>query len=225
MLVEPHDASRIRQPEISQPLVTAIQLTLVALLEDWNIFPDNVIGHSSGEIAAAYAAGYISKEDAIINAFYRGHAAKVASDSNLSVGMMAVGLGKDEIRPHLEDLADSVYVACVNSPRSITLSGVKTSLEMLRDRLSSVGIFVRILQVDLAYHSPFMKTIGDRYEHSLGQNLPVVGEQPSNTRHTSMFSTVTGEVIKNNPDSQYWRKKYVLACSILARASRDAVRL
>ncbi|KAL2703944.1 Highly reducing polyketide synthase ClaI [Penicillium crustosum] len=206
MLVEPHDASRIRQPEISQPLVTAIQLTLVALLEDWNIFPDNVIGHSSGEIAAAYAAGYISKEDAIINAFYRGHAAKVASDSNLSVGMMAVGLGKDEIRPHLEDLADSVYVACVNSPRSITLSGVKTSLEMLRDRLSSVGIFVRILQVDLAYHSPFMKTIGDRYEHSLGQNLPVVGEQPSNTRHTSMFSTVTGEVIKNNPDSQYWRK-------------------
>lgn len=175
------------------------------LLRDWNVVPQNVIGHSSGEIAAAYAAGYITKEEAITIAFYRGYAAKQLSNAESSVGMMAVGLSADDIQPYLHDMADSVFVACVNSPRSITLSGLKTSLEILREQLSSTGIFARILQVDLAYHSPFMKPIGEEYERLLQQDLHLPSCQEANVNETSMFSTLTGELISEKPDAEYWR--------------------
>ena len=54
--------SSIDSPSISQPACTALQLALVDLLKSWKIFPQSVIGHSSGEIAAAYAAGILDME-------------------------------------------------------------------------------------------------------------------------------------------------------------------
>ncbi|KAL8867225.1 MAG: hypothetical protein Q9198_008596, partial [Flavoplaca austrocitrina] len=70
-LVEPRSPELLRSPEFSQPLVTALQLVLMAVLEDWGVTPQAVIGHSSGELAAACAAGHLSKEDALKAAFYR----------------------------------------------------------------------------------------------------------------------------------------------------------
>jgi acyl transferase domain-containing protein len=61
----------LRQPEFSQPLVTALQIALLRVLEEWGISPDAVVGHSSGEIAAAYAANLLSSSDAIKVAYYQ----------------------------------------------------------------------------------------------------------------------------------------------------------
>lgn len=55
----------LRHPEFSQSLVTALQIALLRVLEEWGIFPVAVVGHSSGEIAAAYAANLLSSSDAI----------------------------------------------------------------------------------------------------------------------------------------------------------------
>ncbi|KAJ5174169.1 Acyl transferase/acyl hydrolase/lysophospholipase [Penicillium canariense] len=75
-LVEPRSPEHLRQPEFSQPLVTALQLVLIDLLRSWGIQPESVVGHASGEIAAACAAGLLTPEDAIKIAIFRGQAAK-----------------------------------------------------------------------------------------------------------------------------------------------------
>ncbi|KAI0538967.1 hypothetical protein GGR58DRAFT_525418 [Xylaria digitata] len=81
-LNEPRSAEHLRAPEISQPLVTALQLGLLALLKDRGLEPSAVIGHSSGEIASAAAAGFISEEEAIKIAYLRGKAAKDVEIAN-----------------------------------------------------------------------------------------------------------------------------------------------
>ncbi|KAL9601094.1 MAG: hypothetical protein Q9179_002982 [Wetmoreana sp. 5 TL-2023] len=66
------DRSDINDARFSQPLCTALQVGIVSLLRSWGIRPNAVVGHSSGEIAAAFAAGMISLRSAIITAYYRG---------------------------------------------------------------------------------------------------------------------------------------------------------
>jgi acyl transferase domain-containing protein len=83
-LIEPRDAEHLRKREFSQPLVTALQIALVDTLKRWGISAKEVVGHSSGEIAAAYAAGLLSKKAAIIAAYYRGQAAPLSSRVILS---------------------------------------------------------------------------------------------------------------------------------------------
>ncbi|GKZ37768.1 type I Iterative Polyketide synthase (PKS) [Aspergillus brasiliensis] len=203
-LTESRDGSHIRQPELSQPLVTALQLALVELFRSSGINPQGVVGHSSGEIAAAYAAGYISKADAIKIAFYRGYAAKVHPME--SVGMMAVGLGPEEVQPYIEKHQDLVQIACINSPKSVTLSGRVDGLEAVKEPLIADGHFARLLQVDLAYHSRFMTEIGDSYYSFLQSNI-ASGEAGADT--TTMFSSVTGSRMQDIPDARYWKQNMV----------------
>ena len=84
--------------------MTALQLALSDIFKSWGVQPIGVVGHSSGEIAAASAAGLISQEEAIKIAFLRGQAASdLGNDSQTTVGMLAVGLGADEVLPYLKD--------------------------------------------------------------------------------------------------------------------------
>jgi acyl transferase domain-containing protein len=64
-LGKPEKESRIGQGELAQPTTTAIQIALVDLFATFGIHPRRVVGHSSGEIAAAYAAGRIDRHAAI----------------------------------------------------------------------------------------------------------------------------------------------------------------
>ncbi|RAK83310.1 putative polyketide synthase [Aspergillus costaricaensis CBS 115574] len=203
-LTESRDGSHIRQPELSQPLVTALQLALVDLFRSSGISPKGVVGHSSGEIAAAYAAGYVSKADAIKIAFYRGYAAKVHPMD--SVGMMAVGLGPEAVQPYIEKHQDLVQIACINSPQSVTLSGRTDGLEAVKEPLVADGHFARLLQVDLAYHSRFMTEIGESYHSLLLSNI-ACGETGTDT--TTMFSSVTGSRMEAIPDATYWKRNMV----------------
>jgi len=124
--------------------VTALQLFILSVLEEWGSKPLAVVGHSSGEIAAAYAAGYLSKEEAIKVAFYRGQSAKNCKrDENIPVGMLAVGLGPDAALPYLKGVEHLVEIACFNSLKSVTLSGTVSALETIKDRLTKDGHFAR----------------------------------------------------------------------------------
>lgn len=100
-LTEPRSAEKIRQPEFSQPLVTALQLAILRVLSDWDVTPEAVVGHSSGEIAAAAAAGLITSEKAIKIAYYRGQAAKKVCPDVLQ-GMLAVVTSAEDIENYLK---------------------------------------------------------------------------------------------------------------------------
>lgn len=149
-LLNKNENSRISEPEICQPACTAIQVALTDTLRDWGAHPDFVIGHSSGEIAAAYASGAITAQVAIAIAYYRGYAMR-----KLSVqrgGMAAVGMSSGDARRYLRE---GVTVACENSPRSVTLSGNKDVLEEVLKQIlaSEPDTFCKMLNVSIPYHS------------------------------------------------------------------------
>jgi acyl transferase domain-containing protein len=121
----------------------------VNLLRSWNINPACVVGHSSGEIAAAYACRAITAKEAILVAYYRGQVTKKVT---VDGGMAAIGLGCDDVSPLL---VPGVTIACMNSHKSATISGDADKLEAVvaAVKKSHPDVLARILRVEKAYHS------------------------------------------------------------------------
>lgn len=144
------DESRVGQAEFSQPLATAVQLMVVNILRDWGIHPVAVVGHSSGEIAAAYASNALTMREAIICAYIRGWA---TTKQDRIGAMAAVGLGRDSVQHLLSE--GKVVIACENSPSSVTISGDSDEVDRTIEAIkaSADDVFVRRLHVDKAYHS------------------------------------------------------------------------
>ncbi|KAL6244509.1 Type I Iterative PKS [Rhinocladiella similis] len=201
-LAKDKDMSRIDETELSQACCTALQLALVDLLRSWDVLPKAVIGHSSGEIAAAYAKGAISRVYAMKAAYYRGvYANKLKEVSpDMKLGMLAVGIGETQMKPYLEPVQDKVTIACYNSPSSLTLSGEVNSLDKVEEALKAESIFARKLKVNVAYHSTYLKAISEEYINSLGDEKPL-----SNSDNVKMISTVTGLPIESSGlETSYW---------------------
>ncbi|KIW56108.1 hypothetical protein PV05_04791 [Exophiala xenobiotica] len=201
-LIKSKEDSRIDETELSQACCTALQLALIDLLRSWEVLPKTVIGHSSGEIAAAYAKGAISRTYAMKAAYYRGvYANKLKEVSpDLKLGMLAVGVGEGQIKPYLEPVKDKVTIACYNSPSSLTLSGEVSSLDQVEEALKTDAIFARKLKVNVAYHSTYLKTISDDYLAALGEEKPL-----TNSDDIKMVSTVTGLPVESSSlQTSYW---------------------
>ncbi|KAF2180759.1 reducing type I polyketide synthase [Zopfia rhizophila CBS 207.26] len=200
--------SNINRPDYAQPISTAIQVALVDLMRSLDVHPTAVVGHSSGEVAAAYAIGALSAQSAWKITFYRGmYSAQLAASKQAGGSMMAVGLSEAEIQPYIDQLSgefntDAITVACINSPKSITLSGDTACIVRIGRELKEQGIFARKLLVDLAYHTPALNQVADQYSTSVG--TVQLGEPPS--RPVTMISSVTGKPISEDQlcTAQYW---------------------
>ncbi|KAI1473663.1 ketoacyl-synt-domain-containing protein [Daldinia eschscholtzii] len=177
-LLKDEERTLINKPEISQPATTAIQVALVDLLTKYfGVTPNYVCGHSSGEIAAAYALGALSREDAWELSFHRGRCAGALLTSKdhapLKGSMLAVGLSSSEAQKYVDLVGnDKVVVACVNSPASVTLSGDEDAIQELQKTFQAAGVFSRLLVVDIAYHSHHMKRCEDAYLQSIAHIRP-----------------------------------------------------
>ena len=205
------DESRVNEASISQPCCTAIQISLVDLLKSWGIQPNVVCGHSSGEIAAAYAAGYLGAADAMKVAFWRGETIRNLKirHPELKGRMIAVGLStkqaEDYISKVLVSCPGKVVVACINSPKSVTISGDESAIQLLQTSLENEGIFNRLLQVDVAYHSHHMEMIRKEYIATIQDVVP---QRPKQT--VRMISSVTGGLVQSKDlDAQYWARNMV----------------
>ncbi|KAI0879040.1 hypothetical protein GGS24DRAFT_486779 [Hypoxylon argillaceum] len=198
-LFAPESESRVNQAEYAQPLCTVLQVALVDLLTHWGVKPHAVVGHSSGEIAAAYAAGVLSREHCLKIAYHRGRVSNQAREKHPDGTMMAVGLSAEEAQQYLTETGDTVVVACVNSPASITLSGNKAALLDLQTTFNQQNIFCRLLQVENAYHSPQMRSVAEEYRNSIADITPV--DQSS----TQFYSSVDGHRIPTaRLTADYW---------------------
>ncbi|KAK2624711.1 hypothetical protein QTJ16_005904 [Diplocarpon rosae] len=196
-------ANRINDAEVSQPLCTAIQIALVDIFSMWDINPQVSIGHSSGEIGAAYAAGLIAAPEAIAAAFCRGRA---VAQTSAPGSMLAVGLGPDDIKEHLL-LETDVSIACENSPNSVTLSGPTKCIVHLQEELSAKSIFARELKTGRAYHSPYMAPVSTVYDEMLKNALQTLSDDDLLWRRSrsQMISSVTGELVSGNDmPPAYW---------------------
>lgn len=193
------DRECIDRPEYSQPLSTALQIALVELLKTFNIIPKAVVGHSSGEIAAAYAIGALSLPSACKAAYFRGQlAGKLRSESPTAGAMMSVNLAQEDAEVRLN--SSEVKVACINSPSNCTVSGPEDNIDELKAQLDKEEIFAQKLKTGVAYHSPSMQSIAQEYAELMGSLDTGV------TTGIPMVSSVTGKVVRPRElaNTQYW---------------------
>ncbi|KAF9875052.1 hypothetical protein CkaCkLH20_07318 [Colletotrichum karsti] len=193
------ETSKIGLAHISQPVCTALQVALVDLLRSWNVVPGAVIGHSSGEIAAAYAKGAITREDAWAIAYHRG---RLAGNISLDGAMLATSLGPQDAESYIEQHAPGkAVVGCVNSPSSTTLSGDADAIDQLFSAIKADGHFARKLKVNVAYHSPHMEAVAKEYRQSIAHITPL----PEDPRSAKMFSSLhPGSVSSEQLGPDYW---------------------
>lgn len=197
------ETSRLAQTRFSQPICTALQLAILSLLNEWNITPSAVVGHSSGELAAAFAAGILSFENCLVAAYYRGvyMSNNTTNHENVSGAMMAVGMTKSEAMTELSNYGGRLVIAAINSPSSITVSGDRDSVFQLKEHLATRKIFARQLSVAQAFHSHHMIPLAQDYERALRDHRGF----KSQTAKIRMFSSVSARIA--NPekmDATYW---------------------
>ncbi|KAK0669442.1 putative polyketide synthase [Cercophora samala] len=195
----------------SQPVCTAIQIALVDLLSGWEVRPSAVCGHSSGEIAAAYAAGILSLEAAIVTAYYRGLYMSTGLDAPDSIpgAMMAMGLSAAEAKAELAAYTGRLTIAAINSPSSVTASGDLDAITKLKEQLLARRVFARQLKVEQAFHSHHMAPMASRYQAALESSELVRPQKPTATAR--MFSSVTARVISESSSlgPGYWAANMV----------------
>jgi acyl transferase domain-containing protein/NADPH:quinone reductase-like Zn-dependent oxidoreductase/NADP-dependent 3-hydroxy acid dehydrogenase YdfG len=229
-LLDSPETSKINDATRSQPICTAVQIGLVELLGSYGIQPTSVVGHSSGEMAAAYAAGLLTSSQAILVAYFRGYA---VGELRSKGRMMAAGSGPDEAKALIEakGLQGQARVACVNSPESVTISGAPSAIDTLEAELQAQNKFTRKLETGgRAYHSHMMEEIGPLYESLLASvfDVPSSGSDSGFSSSSSqaeeskvkMFSSVghnpetlrvldsetLASTLATGTDAAYWRQ-------------------
>ncbi|PYI03687.1 polyketide synthase [Aspergillus sclerotiicarbonarius CBS 121057] len=202
-LSAPEAISRLNTAAVSLPLRTALQVIQVRILRSLGIEFAAVVGHSSGEIAAAYAAGRLTAGEAIRVAYLRGVAAQYAGAPGESGAMLAVGISLDQAEALCSEApyAGRVCVAAVNSPASVTLSGDSELISELEWLFESLEQSPRRLRVDTAYHSHHMIPCADPYIQAM-EDCQIEGLQGLSA--TKWYSSVFDDRVMENLDVQYW---------------------
>ncbi|KAI0446147.1 putative polyketide synthase [Xylaria telfairii] len=223
-ILDPEGDSKVNEAERSQPLCTAIQIAILSVLRGWGVEPSATIGHSSGEISAAYAAGLITETQAMAVAYFRGY---VASRIQTSGAMLATSLSVELANKFIQDekLEGLVCVACINSPQSVTLSGSYQSINLLFEKIRERKIFARkLLTGGLAYHSHMMKEVGSLYRDLL---IPYFdSEVKKETSNIPMFSSVWPSQNDNKEMEwkvdmpKYWKENLELPVQFSSAAAR-----
>ncbi|XP_069715553.1 phthioceranic/hydroxyphthioceranic acid synthase-like [Phaenicophaeus curvirostris] len=197
-----HSPEDLLNPELSQPMLFTLQVALASLLKYWGIKPVAAVGHSVGEVAAAHFAGYLSLADAVKVIYHRSRLqAKTASGRMLVVGNIPV----EEIAERLRAYSGKVCIAVFNSPVSCTLSGNSESVDAVQKDLAQAfsqrNIFLRVLNVPAAYHSPSMDMILGELEESIQPLEKQKGEM-------EVISTLTGVAASENDfaHGRFWAR-------------------
>ncbi|MFY0728116.1 SDR family NAD(P)-dependent oxidoreductase [Pseudomonas sp. NFX15] len=187
---------RYHLTEIAQPALFALQVGVTRMLASLGVVPQVVMGHSVGEVAAAWASGALTLEDATRVIFHRSRLQGLTAGSGQ---MSAVGLSGSATADLLQELGlEDVVVAGENSARGATVAGSLAGLERLEQVLTERQVFVRRLGLDYAFHSPAMNVIGEPVVEALRDIVPRACRIP-------MISTVTGGALDGERlDAEYW---------------------
>ncbi|MGF6916163.1 SDR family NAD(P)-dependent oxidoreductase [Paraburkholderia sp. 40] len=221
MLREGVSAETLAATEHSQPLLFAIQVGVVRVLEARGVTYDVCVGHSVGEVAAAWASGALTLAQAVRVIKIRSRAqAKTRGTGR----MAAAGLGEAAIRASIaqHDLDATVEVAGVNSAQAVTLAGPLDALQTLEAAVKASGRFFQMLDLDYAFHSCQMDPI------ELDVLVGLADLAPGETTR-GFVSTVTGDELAGTElDARYWWRNIrepVRFGDAIARIAQNGVRL
>lgn len=182
--------------EIAQPMLFAVQAGIVAVLRDQGIMPDAVLGHSVGEVSAAYASGALSLQQAVRVL----HARSIAQAKTRGAGRMAAAnISLEQATTLIAEMGLTLEVAGINSPGSLTLAGPPDQLKALGKRVvKELYSPFKLLDLDYAFHSKNMNGIQKQLLASLEGLAPTKGS-------VRFLSTVTGRDMDGRKlTARYW---------------------
>ncbi|MBN3823118.1 SDR family NAD(P)-dependent oxidoreductase [Burkholderia sp. Ac-20384] len=191
------DAEWLAATENAQPLLFAMQVGITRVLMARGIRFDATLGHSVGEIAAAWASGALTLAEAVRVIRIRSGAQGLTRGAGR---MAAAGIGEAAARDWIArlDLASVVEVAGTNSPDAVTLAGSPAALDAIGAALAGAGHFYQMLDLDYAFHSSHMDAIESAVRDGLADLVP-------RETHTRFVSTVTGDTLPGTAlDAGYW---------------------
>jgi acyl transferase domain-containing protein/NADPH:quinone reductase-like Zn-dependent oxidoreductase/NADP-dependent 3-hydroxy acid dehydrogenase YdfG/acyl carrier protein len=186
-------SSRMARNDIAQPANLVLQIGLIELLRDRGLTADGYLGHSVGELAAAYAAGCLDLGQVVTVAYHRSQLQQTVAGRGT---MLATSIAPGRAQGLIAGLP--VEIAAYNSPSSVALAGERAALEVIARQLEGEGIFCRIMPVEVAYHSAHMDPLQRGFAERLAFLLP---SEPS----APLYSTVTGVRVEGAVhDAHYW---------------------
>ncbi|BDD11788.1 putative polyketide synthase (plasmid) [Fulvitalea axinellae] len=196
-MMKDEENSSITDTRIAQPAIMAVQIGLMELWKSYGIEPEGVVGHSIGEIAAAYTSGALNLRQATEVIYHRSRGQNKASGAGK---MLAVGVTHKEALELIKGKEHQIGIGAINSPNMVTLSGDTGPLEMLATELEEKDIFARFLRVTVPFHSHHMEPLKDDLISSLAH---MQGEKAK----IALYSTVTGKRESGEHlTSDYWYK-------------------
>ncbi len=195
VLRENAGAPELDRVDVLQPALFAVMVSLAACWKAAGLEPAAVVGHSQGEIAAAYIAGALSLQDAARVSARRAQALTRLAGNG---GMVSLALSETAATALLERFHGQIALAAVNGATSVVVSGRPDALKQLLSDCESDGIRARQIPVDYAAHSPQVEEIRDEL---------LAGCEPITPRASSIpfYSTVTAARIDTALlDGNYW---------------------
>lgn len=195
-LQKSEEESRISDTNIAQPSIFSIQIALFEMWKAKGIEPGGVVGHSIGEVAAGYASGALTLEQAVKLIFHRSRVQFKATDKGR---MLAIGVSHAKAKEIIKGREDKVQVGAVNAPEMVALSGNTDTIEEIAAEMNEKDIFHRLLVVNVPFHSHHMEPLKEELLESLGADWKTV---PSKI---PFYSTVEGKIVPGEDlDPMYW---------------------
>ncbi len=187
-------ASLIEHTNVAQPLIFAIQVAATEALKAAGVVPSVVLGHSVGEVAAAYASGALDLATAIKVIYVRSKHQETFRDT----GRMAALAASPEQAARLLESIGGVEIAAFNSSRSVTIAGTIDGLRRVRNRARDEAIAVLDIGLSYPFHTEAMADIRQALDSDLKDATSTGG-------HTPFISTVTGRALEGGGlDAHYW---------------------
>ncbi|CAF3817106.1 unnamed protein product [Rotaria sordida] len=212
-LIEPENEndSQINQTNVAQPAILAVQIALTALWLSWGIRPKIIVGHSVGEVAAAFVAGRLTLRETVQVIYHRSRVQNY--NTNQGGRMLALLLSEKDTMELLKGVEDQVQIAAINSPGSVTLGGDGEVLENIVNHLSTnrPKVFKAWLKIQNAFHTKQMERFNIREE--LLDSLSNIQGDGHNSEfdeicsNAVLYSTVTGTRSDQSIlNGEYWWK-------------------
>ncbi|MFN7097826.1 MAG: type I polyketide synthase, partial [Gammaproteobacteria bacterium] len=197
-IIAPISQSKFDNTQIAQFCIFAIQVALTKVLNHFGIYAQGIVGHSVGEITAAYIANAITLNDALTIIFYR---SQFMQHESIRGKMLSINLSMDACQQLLNSQQfHTLSIAVINSPDIVVVSGSESEINHLMDLCKQKEIYARLLNVEFAFHSKFLSP----FKQKLAEKL-AISISPAKKINDGFYSTVLGKKIVNEQfDSNYW---------------------
>ncbi|MBT2230736.1 type I polyketide synthase, partial [Nonomuraea sp. NEAU-A123] len=182
--------------DVVQPALFAVMVSLAALWESLGVRPAAVVGHSQGEVAAAYVAGGLSLADAVRVIVLR---SRLFAERLMGRGgIAAIGASAGAVEERLTRWEGRLSIGAKNGPSSCTAVGDEAALAELVAQCEADGLRARLLPTTVASHCDQVDPLREQLTEMLRTVSPTMGDVP-------FYSTVTGGVLDTEElTADYW---------------------